>query len=42
MASAFSESPPRILVTTLKMLKEGGFFGVDVWSDYTRRVTLSP
>ena len=42
LAAAGSGLPPRMLTTTLNRLKEGGFFGSGVWSDYGKRVTLAP
>ena len=41
-AAADSDLPPRMLTTTLKRLKEGGMFGLGVWSRYGQRVTLAP
>ena len=42
LAAAAAALPPRMLTTTLSRLKEGGFFGPGVWSDYGRPVTLAP
>ena len=40
-AAAASESPFRLLTTTLARLMRGGIFGPGVWSDYGRPVTLA-
>ena len=41
-SAAKDSKRPRMLTTTLTRLKEGGFFGHEVWSDYGERVTLAP
>ena len=42
LAAAESDSPPRLLTTTLTRLKKGGMFGPGVWFGNGQQVTLAP